>query len=52
MSKDKKGLTPMEQLTAGYESLMKDKETRKNGGKLFRKTLKKAATPKKPRGSK
>ena len=44
MSSKKK--TPVEKLTQGYEKFIKGKELKKDGGKLFEKTLKKAANPK------
>lgn len=40
---------PIEQLTAGYETFIKDKKVNSNGKSLFIKTLKKAI---KQRGSK
>jgi hypothetical protein len=49
MKAKKKKLTPMEKLTSGYEEFIKGKETKKNGKKIFEKTLKKAT---KQRGSK
>jgi hypothetical protein len=48
----KKEQTPMEKLTQGYEKFIKGKELNENGREQFEKTVKKAATPKKLRGSK
>lgn len=44
--KAKKGKTPMEKLTKGYEEFIKGQELKKNGKKAFNKTIKKAAKPK------
>lgn len=49
---NKKKQTPMDKLTQGYEKFIQGKEVNKGGKKLFDKAIKKAATPKKPRGSK
>ena len=49
MNAQKKKVSPMDKLTAGYEDFIKGKELNKKGRKLFDKVVKKAA---KPRGSK
>ena len=50
MGKDKK--TEADILTQGYEKFIKGKQIKKTGGKDFQRAIKKAATPKKQRGSK
>ncbi len=50
--KKKKGKTPMERLTAGYEDFIKGKSFNSNGEVLFEKVIKKAVSTKKQRGSK
>lgn len=49
MPQKNKSKSPMEKLTQGYEKFIKGKELKKDGEKVFQRTLKKAA---KPRGSK
>ena len=44
--------TEVEVLTKGYEEFIKTKQVKKTSGKEFQRTLKKAATTKKGRGSK
>lgn len=50
-SQIKKGVTPMEKLTQGYEKFIKGQELKEGGKKQFDKAIKKAAKPKQ-RGSK
>lgn len=48
----KKEQTEMDKITAGYEDFMKRQALKENGKDQFDKAIKKAATPKKQRGSK
>jgi hypothetical protein len=45
MAKEKKELTPMEKLTAGYEDFIKGKELNNKGRELFDKAVKKVVKP-------
>lgn len=47
----KKGKTPMDKLTEGYEKFIKGKELAKNSSQIFDRAIKKASKPK-PRSSK
>lgn len=50
---DDTSLSPMQQITKGYEKFIKGKELNKKGSEVFSKVLSKAAKPiKKQRGSK
>ncbi len=46
MAKKKKGKTPMEKLTEGYNTFIKGKEINTDGRELFEKAIKKTAIPK------
>ena len=48
MKGKKKHLTPMEQITAGYEKFIKGKKVNSNGKQIFDSVLKKATTKKQP----
>lgn len=45
MKSKKKEPTPMEKLTAGYETFIKGKKVNNNGKDLFDKAIKKAVKP-------